>query len=78
MPLNPATQCGIQLILAAPGSAKTRVITGKILHLIGQGVPPGEIFALTFSDKAAKEMLERLRTKDRCSRPDRQPLPCPL
>ena len=65
MPLNPkqqeaVTTPGIQLILAGPGSGKTRVITEKILHLIGNGAAPGEILALTFSEKAAREMEERL------------------
>ena len=65
MPLSPSqhkavTDTGVQLILAGPGSGKTRVITEKILHLISQGVKPDQILALTFSDKAAKEMLDRL------------------
>jgi DNA helicase-2/ATP-dependent DNA helicase PcrA len=68
MTLNPAqekavNECGIQLILAGPGSGKTRVIAEKILHLIDNGVPSWEILALTFSDKAAKEMLERLEER---------------
>ncbi|KQC04283.1 MAG: hypothetical protein APR53_00065 [Methanoculleus sp. SDB] len=54
------TTTGIQCILAGPGSGKTRVITEKIIHLIEQGVAPSEILALTFSDKAAREMAERL------------------
>jgi superfamily I DNA/RNA helicase len=54
------TATGVQLILAGPGSGKTRVISEKILHLIQQGVKPENILALTFSDKAAHEMLERL------------------
>jgi DNA helicase II / ATP-dependent DNA helicase PcrA len=65
MPLNPSqtaavTGTGIQLVLAGPGSGKTRVITEKILHLIEKGIKPEHILALTFSDKAAAEMLERL------------------
>ena len=67
MQLNPAqldavTCQGIQLILAGPGSGKTRVITEKIRHLISTGVPPSRILALTFSEKAAQEMRDRLDT----------------
>ncbi len=65
MHLNPAqteavTRSGIQLIIAGPGSGKTRVIVEKILHLLAQGVPQHEILALTFSEKAASEMATRL------------------
>ena len=65
MLLNPSQQKaveedGIQLIIAGPGSGKTRVVTEKILHLIKNGVKPQSILALTFSDKAAAEMVERL------------------
>jgi DNA helicase-2/ATP-dependent DNA helicase PcrA len=68
MTLNTAQQkaingCGIQLILAGPGSGKTRVITEKILHLLDSGVLPREILALTFSEKAAKEMSDRIEQK---------------
>jgi len=60
MLLNPSQQKaveedGIQLIIAGPGSGKTRVVTEKILHLIKNGVKPQSILALTFSDKAAAE-----------------------
>ena len=80
MPLSPSqhkavTDTGVQLILAGPGSGKTRVITEKILHLIQKGVKPENILALTFSDKAAHEMLERLEKTDKYIRPHHQHLP---
>ena len=68
MQLNPAqtkavTNSGIQLIIAGPGSGKTRVIVEKILYLLSQGIPQKEILALTFSEKAASEMVKRLEEK---------------
>ena len=51
---------GAQLILAGPGSGKTRVVAQKILHLIKSGIKPENILALTFSEKAAAEMSDRL------------------
>ena len=51
---------GHNLIIASAGTGKTSTIVGRIAHLLGEGVQPEEILLLTFTNKAAAEMVERV------------------
>jgi DNA helicase-2/ATP-dependent DNA helicase PcrA len=70
IPLNKEQEAAINhpggplLMAAGAGSGKTRALTGRLKALISKGVPPHEIIAITFTNKAAKEMRERVFGRD--------------
>jgi DNA helicase II / ATP-dependent DNA helicase PcrA len=70
MELNSSQQLAVEynkgplLVVAGPGSGKTRVIIERILHLVNLGVKPEEILCLTFTKKATEEMSQRLENQD--------------